>query len=65
MLLYEENVSNEKIVDVKLNKSTKKGCISLYALTELKTVKVYEINFYGTPHTSTKLMKTIPNVKSL
>jgi len=47
------------------NKSIRKNYITLYALTEEKEVKVYEISFFGTANSSTKLIKRIPHVDDI
>lgn len=48
-----------------VNRSIKKGFITLYGLTDENEVKVYEISFFGTAKSSTKLIKRIPNVSEI
>jgi hypothetical protein len=65
LTLHEESVSGSAIKKVVFNRSIKKGYIMMYALTEEKEVKVYEISFFGTANSSTRLVKRIPNVDDI
>lgn len=65
LTLHEESSSGAAIRKIVVNRSIKKGYITLYGLTEENEVKVYEISFFGTAKTSTKLIKRIPNIRDI
>jgi hypothetical protein len=62
--IFEENNQGERITNVVLNRSVKRGHFILYAGTEAREIRVYEIDLYGT-NNSTKLLTKIANVHAM
>jgi hypothetical protein len=62
--IFEESSQGEKITNVILNRSVKRGHFILYAGTANREIKVYEIDLYGSLN-STKLLTKIANINSM